>query len=81
MVYGGLRGGLGLTLSLMVGCDEDLPARFRHLAVFYAAAMALITNMVNGTTCKALVKCIKMIDEPVVKKKVYKKYLEELIVV
>lgn len=43
--------------------------------------MALITNMVNGTTCKALVKCVKMIDEPVVKKKVYKKYLEELIVV
>ncbi|CAD8109667.1 unnamed protein product [Paramecium sonneborni] len=81
LVYGGLRGGLGLTLSLMVGCDQDLPARFRHLSVFYAAAMALITNMVNGTTCKALVKCVKMIDEPVVKKKVYKKYLEELIVV
>ncbi|CAK93443.1 unnamed protein product (macronuclear) [Paramecium tetraurelia] len=81
LVYGGLRGGLGLTLSLMVGCDEDLPARFRHLAVFYAAAMALITNMVNGTTCKTLVKCVKMIDEPIVKKKVYKKYLEELIVI
>ncbi|CAK89999.1 unnamed protein product (macronuclear) [Paramecium tetraurelia] len=81
LVYGGLRGGLGLTLSLMVGCDEDLPARFRHLAVFYAAAMALITNMINGTTCKTLVKCVKMIDEPIVKKKVYKKYLEELIVI
>ncbi|CAD8069778.1 unnamed protein product [Paramecium sonneborni] len=80
-VYGGLRGGLGLTLSLMIGCDNDLPARFRHLAVFYAAAMALFTNMVNGTTCKALVKCVKMIDQSIVKKKVYKKYLEELIVI
>lgn len=80
LVYGGLRGGLGLTLSLMVGCDNDLPARFRHLSVFYAAAMALITNLINGTTCKTLVKCVKMIEEPVVKLKVYKKYLEEMIV-
>ncbi|CAD8153221.1 unnamed protein product [Paramecium pentaurelia] len=80
LVYGGLRGALGLTLSLMVGCDEELPARFRHLSVFYGAGMAAITNLINGTTCKALVQYLEMIENPVVKKKVYKKYLEELIV-
>lgn len=50
-MYGGLRGALGLTLSLLVGCDDDLPPRFRHLTVFFTAGMAVLTNLVNGTTC------------------------------
>jgi len=29
LIYGGLRGALGLTLSLMVGVDRDLPTRLR----------------------------------------------------
>ncbi|CAD8098564.1 unnamed protein product [Paramecium primaurelia] len=79
-VYGGLRGALGLTLSLMVGCDPDLPPRFRHLSVFFTAGMAALTNLVNGTTCKALVNYLNMIENPVIKKKVYKRYLTDMIV-
>lgn len=80
LVYGGLRGALGLCLSLMVGVDEQLPRRFRHLTVFYMAMMAALTNLVNGTTCKALVNYLNMIEDPPVKKKVLKSYLKELIV-
>ena len=29
LIYGGLRGALGLCLSLMVGVDDELPVRFR----------------------------------------------------
>ncbi|CAD8090636.1 unnamed protein product [Paramecium primaurelia] len=79
-VYGGLRGALGLTLSLMVGCDQDLPPRFRHLSVFFTAGMAALTNLVNGTTCKALVNYLNMIENPVIKKRVYKRYLTDMIV-
>lgn len=61
LVYGGLRGALGLCLSLLVGVDGDLPLRFRHLTVFYMASMAALTNLVNGTTCKALVN-VKLND-------------------
>lgn len=80
LVYGGLRGALGLSLSLLVGCDMAFPTRFRHLTVFYMAGMAAMTNLVNGTTCKALVEYLNMIQIPVVKKKVYRSYLKELIV-
>ena len=80
LVYGGLRGALGLCLSLMVNVDEGLSPRFRHLTVFYMASMAALTNLVNGTTCKALVNYLNMIEEPPVRKKVYKSYLKELIV-
>jgi hypothetical protein len=61
-VYGGLRGALGLCLSLLVGADEALPKRFRHLTVFYMASMAALTNLINGTTCKALVDYLNMIE-------------------
>lgn len=64
----------------MVGCDEDLPPRFRHLAVFFTAGMAALTNLVNGTTCKALVNYLKMIENPIIKKRVYKRYLRDMIV-
>ena len=80
LVYGGLRGALGLSLSLLVGADEQLPKRFRHLTVFYMASMAALTNLINGTTCKALVKYLNMIEQPVMRMKIYKSYLKELIV-
>lgn len=80
LVYGGLRGALGLTLSLLVGCDPELPQRFRHLAVFFTAGMAALTNLINGTTCKMLVDYLQMIENPAVKKRVYRTYLKEMIV-
>ena len=69
VVYGGLRGALGLCLSLMVGIDEGLPARFRHLTIFYTAGMATLTNLVNGTTCKYLVNYLRMIEETKVRQR------------
>ncbi|CAD8090157.1 unnamed protein product [Paramecium primaurelia] len=64
----------------MVGCDQDLSPRFRHLSVFFTAGMAVLTNLVNGTTCKALVNYLNMIENPVIKKRVYKRYLTDMIV-
>ena len=72
LVYGGLRGSLGLCLSLMVGVDGDLPRRFRHLTVFYMACIVALTNLINGTTAKSLVNYLKMIEESNVRKKLYK---------
>lgn len=55
VVWGGLRGALGITLALMVAVDEELPIRLRELTLFYMSGMAALTLIVNGTTCKALV--------------------------
>lgn len=79
MVYGGLRGALGICLALMVGVDEMLPKRFRHLTVFYMLAMTAMTNLINGTTCKALVEYVRMIEESPIRKKIYKLYLKDVI--
>jgi len=55
LIYGGLRGAIGLCLSLMVGVDTELPRRFRELTVFYMCGMAVMTIVVNGLTCGKLV--------------------------
>lgn len=55
LIYGGLRGALGMCLSLFVGVDPDLNIRFRELTVFYMCGMAMLTIVVNGLTCNKLV--------------------------
>lgn len=55
LIYGGLRGALGMCLSLFVGVDPSLNTRFRQLTVFYMCGMAMLTIVVNGLTCSKLV--------------------------
>ena len=64
LIYGGLRGALGMCLSLFVGVDEDLRVRFRELTVFYMCGMAMLTIVVNGLTCSKLVGYLEMIRIP-----------------
>jgi len=51
LVWGGLRGALGITLGLMVAVDEKLDRRLRELTIFYMAGLATLTLLINGTTC------------------------------
>ena len=55
LIYGGLRGALGMCLSLFVGVDDTLNLRFRELTVFYMCGMAFLTIVINGLTCSKLV--------------------------
>jgi NhaP-type Na+/H+ or K+/H+ antiporter len=67
LVYGGLRGALGLCLALMIGVDDTLPQRFRELTVFYMSGMAVMTILINGLTCSKLVNYVHMITTPPIK--------------
>lgn len=72
LVWGGLRGALGITLSLMVAVDEGLPFRLRELTVFYMAGLASLTLLINGTTCKSLCIYLELIENPPIKAKLLK---------
>jgi NhaP-type Na+/H+ or K+/H+ antiporter len=58
LVYGGLKGGLGLSLAMMITNDPFYPARFRHLCTFYMEGMVLMTVLINGVTCKKVVEWV-----------------------
>jgi NhaP-type Na+/H+ or K+/H+ antiporter len=72
LVYGGLRGALGLSLALMVYVDDTIHnERFQELTLFYMSGMAAITLLVNGTTCGPLVNYLQMVYVPAIKNKLY----------
>lgn len=58
LIYGGLKGGLGLSLAMMITVDPYYPTRFRQLATFYMGGMVLMTVIVNGLTCKKILDYI-----------------------
>lgn len=79
LVYGGLRGALGLCLALLVAVDNDLSHRFREITIFYMSGMATMTLLINGTTCGWLVNKVEMIDKPAIKEKLYQRCLKDII--
>ncbi len=80
LVYGGLRGALGLSLALMVGVDDEFPERLRELVVFNMAGVATLTLLINGTTCGALVRFMGMIPEEPIKKKILGNLIKSMVV-
>jgi len=80
IVWGGLRGALGLTLALMVAVDTRLDTRLRELTIFYMSGAATLTLLVNGTTSSTLVAYLKMIEIPLIKDRILKNSIKELIV-
>lgn len=78
LVYGGLRGALGLCLALMIGVDDSLPQRFRELTVFYMSGMAVLTILVNGLTCSKLVNYVQMIVTPPIKERLFVSCLKKI---
>jgi hypothetical protein len=79
LIYGGLRGALGMCLSLFVGVDDSLRLRFRELTVFYMCGMAMLTIIVNGLTCNKLVAYLEMIKVPEIKNKLLQKCLKRVL--
>lgn len=79
LIYGGLRGALGMCLSLFVGVDESLRIRFRELTVFYMCGMAMLTIVVNGLTCSKLVGYLEMIRVPEIKEKLLKRCIKKVL--
>jgi len=63
MCWGGLRGALGLALAIKVNvdcADERISPIDGQRVLFYVGGVALLTLMVNATTCPALVKRLRL---------------------
>ena len=73
LIYGGLKGGLGLSLAMMITVDDYYPTRFRQLATFYMAGMVVMTVVINGLTTKKVLDYVEMIHVPEIKIKLFKR--------
>jgi NhaP-type Na+/H+ or K+/H+ antiporter len=50
MIWGGLRGAIGLALALIVYHDHDIESDVRNLVLFHTAGIVVFTLLINGTT-------------------------------
>lgn len=59
MVWGGLRGAVGLALALIVKLDSNIKdEHFQSLVVFHMGLMATATLLVNGTSMPFLLRAL-----------------------
>lgn len=73
LIYGGLKGGLGISLTMIITVDPYYSIRYRQLATFYMGGMVLMTVIINGLTSKKILEYIEMIHIPEIKIKLFKK--------
>lgn len=79
LIYGGLKGGLGISLAMIITVDPYYPIRYRQLATFYMGGMVLMTVIINGLTSKKILEYIEMIHIPEIKIKLFKKCVKEVL--
>lgn len=58
--WGGLRGAVSLTLSMAVSQQEEIPLETRARISFLTAGIVLLTILINGSTCKLLLRMLKL---------------------
>lgn len=61
LAWGGLRGALGMSMALMVSCNENIPQHIRNYILFYTAGIVTLTLCINATTSKKLVNKLQLI--------------------
>ncbi len=79
LIFGGLKGGLGLSLAMMITVDPYYPTRFRQLATFYMGGMVVLTVIINGLSCKKILDYIEIIHVPEIKLKLFKRCVKEVL--
>lgn len=60
LVYGGLRGAVGLTLALITELETEIDERDRDLIIFHTSGIVFLTLLINGTTTKHLLHFLGM---------------------
>lgn len=73
MVWGGLRGAVGLALAIQVSLDragDKIAMRDANRVFFFVGGVALLTLCVNATTCPAIVRHLGITQMPKVKLKI-----------
>ena len=70
LVYGGLRGAVGLALALLVTKDPKVPEYVRDEVLFHMAGIAILTILINGNTTGFLVNYLKLSEVTPIQKRI-----------
>jgi NhaP-type Na+/H+ or K+/H+ antiporter len=71
VVWGGLRGAVGLALAMIVEHDPAVDERVGQLFLFHMAGIVILTLVVNGSTTGMLVRYLKLHKSSTAAKKTF----------
>mmetsp|Transcript_38779 Transcript_38779/g.34471 ORF Transcript_38779/g.34471 Transcript_38779/m.34471 type:complete len:454 (+) Transcript_38779:202-1563(+) len=76
LMYGGLRGAIGICFALIIAGDDTYSATLRQMILFDMAGCAILTLIINGTTTTWMIKRRGLNKTSEVKERVFINYLE-----
>lgn len=79
MTYGGLRGAIGICFAMIIARDDQYPPTLRDFALFDMSGCAILTLLINGTTCGWMVKWRGLASTSEIKQRVFLGYIENFI--
>lgn len=75
MVWGGLRGAVGISFAMIASADEEIPLILRDLILFDFAGCAMLTLVVNATTTGFIIDKLGFLAPKKIKQLVFMDYL------
>ena len=78
IAYGGLRGAIGLSLALLVQVNPNVDSPYKNKIMFHTAGIVMLTMLVNGTTCPALYRALKIYPANKYRTEMVKQAMKEL---
>jgi hypothetical protein len=78
LVFGGLRGAVGLVMSLIVEHNEHINSATSQMIAFHTAGIVLLTLLVNGSTVDHLYRWLEIYPINPFRRKYLRKVLAEL---
>jgi len=74
-----IKGGLNLTLSIMVMVDWVLPQRIKDLTIFMTAGIVILTHLINGSAARLWIYYLDVNYDSPVKNAILKNSIKDLI--
>ena len=65
MGFSGLRGTVSLMLALITGQQTGLKSKVSEKLIFHTAGIVLLSNVINGTACRFLVRWLRLNEDNV----------------
>jgi NhaP-type Na+/H+ or K+/H+ antiporter len=78
IVYGGLRGAVGIAFAMIASSDEELDPILRDIFLFDMSGCAVLTLIINASTCGSLINFFGILDEHRVKDQMFQHFLQAM---
>eukprot|EP00403_Amphidinium_massartii_P004389 CAMPEP_0178380582 /NCGR_PEP_ID=MMETSP0689_2-20121128/5537_1 /TAXON_ID=160604 /ORGANISM="Amphidinium massartii, Strain CS-259" /LENGTH=1239 /DNA_ID=CAMNT_0020000729 /DNA_START=148 /DNA_END=3868 /DNA_ORIENTATION=+ len=78
LIYGGLRGAVGLAMGLMVEHSHKIHANVGTVVAFHTSGIVLLTILVNGSTVEPVYKKLRPYADPVARVRLVMKALKKV---